>query len=150
MLYLASAVPERKGARRSVQREPILARIGAAAIAWAKGTAEMFTFIGECSVARVKLLTGKARLQRSDLLVFVEDCGVSALPIVSLLSMLFGLILAFIGAAQLMLFGAQIYVADLVGIAVVRVMGAVMCGIIMAGRTGAELAAQLGTMQDNQ
>jgi phospholipid/cholesterol/gamma-HCH transport system permease protein len=95
-------------------------------------------------------VTGRARLQRSDLLVFIEDCGVSALPIVTLLSMLFGLILAFIGAVQLMMFGAQIYVADLVGIAVVRVMGAVMCGIIMAGRTGAAFAAQLGTMQVNQ
>ncbi len=150
LLDLAAAVPERKGARRSVEREPILARIGAAAVSWAKGTAEVFTFIGDCSVGLGKLLTGRARLQRSDLLVFVEDCGVSALPIVTLLSMLFGLILAFIGAVQLMMFGAQIYVADLVGIAVVRVMGAVMCGIIMAGRTGAAFAAQLGTMQVNQ
>jgi phospholipid/cholesterol/gamma-HCH transport system permease protein len=150
LLALASAVPERKGARRSVEHEPILARIGAAAVSLGQGTAETFTFIGECSVALVKLVTGKARLQRSDLLVFVEDCGVSALPIVTLLSMLFGLILAFIGAVQLMMFGAQIYVADLVGIAVVRVMGAVMCGVIMAGRTGAAFAAQLGTMQVNQ
>ena len=63
---------------------------------------------------------------------------------------LLGLILAFIGAVQLMMFGAQIYVADLVGIAMVRVMGAVMAGIIMAGRTGAAFAAQLGTMQVNE
>jgi phospholipid/cholesterol/gamma-HCH transport system permease protein len=150
LLDLAAAVPERKGARRSVAREPVLTRIGAAALAWSEGASAMFTFIGECSVALVKLVRGRARLQRSDFLVFIEDCGVSALPIVTLLSMLFGLILAFIGAVQLMMFGAQIYVADLVGIAVVRVMGAVMCGIIMAGRTGAAFAAQLGTMQVNQ
>ena len=150
LLDLAAAVPERKGARRSVAREPVLTRIGAAALAWSEGASAMFTFIGECAVALVKLVRGRARLQSSDFLVFIEDCGVSALPIVTLLSMLFGLILAFIGAVQLMMFGAQIYVADLVGIAVVRVMGAVMCGIIMAGRTGAAFAAQLGTMQVNQ
>jgi len=61
-----------------------------------------------------------------------------------------GLILAFVGAVQLMMFGAQIFVADLVGIAMLRVMGAIMVGIIMAGRTGAAFAAQLGTMQVNE
>jgi phospholipid/cholesterol/gamma-HCH transport system permease protein len=61
-----------------------------------------------------------------------------------------GLILAFVGAVQLRLFGAEIYVADLVGIAMVRVMGAVMAGIIMAGRTGGSFAAQLGTMETNE
>ncbi|HID96661.1 MAG TPA: ABC transporter permease, partial [Thermodesulfobacteriaceae bacterium] len=71
-------------------------------------------------------------------------------PIVSLISFLVGLILAFVGIMQLELFGAQIYVADLVGIGMVRVMGAVMTGIILAGRTGAAFAAQLGTMQVNE
>jgi len=65
-------------------------------------------------------------------------------------AMFASVILAFIGAIQLMMFGAQIYVADLVGIAMVRVMGAVMVGIVMAGRTGAAFAAQLGTMQGNE
>ncbi|MFO0981414.1 MAG: ABC transporter permease [Planctomycetota bacterium] len=64
--------------------------------------------------------------------------------------MLVGLILAFVGAVQLEMFGAQIYVASLVGIAMVRVMAAVMTGIIIAGRTGAAFAAQLGTMQVNE
>ena len=73
-----------------------------------------------------------------------------ALPIVSLICFLVGLILAFIGAIQLQLFGAQIYVADLVGIAMVRLMAAIMTGIVMAGRTGGAFAAQLGTMQVNQ
>jgi phospholipid/cholesterol/gamma-HCH transport system permease protein len=69
---------------------------------------------------------------------------------VSLISLLFGLILAFVGAVQLLMFGAQIYVASLVGIAMVRVMGAIITGIIMAGRTGSAFAAQLGTMQVNE
>ena len=78
------------------------------------------------------------------------DCTAGALPIVSLISCLVGLILAFVGAVQLVMFGAQIYVASLVGIAMVRVMGAVMAGVIMAGRTGAAFAAQLGTMEVNE
>jgi phospholipid/cholesterol/gamma-HCH transport system permease protein len=72
------------------------------------------------------------------------------LPIVSMISLLVGLILAFVGAIQLQMFGAQIYVANLVGIAMVRVLGAVMTGIIITGRTGASFAAQLGTMQVNE
>ena len=73
-----------------------------------------------------------------------------ALGIVTLISFLIGLILAFMGAIQLRQFGAQIYVADLVGLGMTREMGAVMTGIIMAGRTGAAFAAQLGTMQVNE
>ncbi len=95
-------------------------------------------------------MTGKARFRRSDLLVILQDVGAQAVPIVSLISFLVGLILAFVGAIQLVMFGAQIYVANLVGIAMVREMGAIMTGIIMAGRTGAAFAAQLGTMQVNE
>jgi len=102
------------------------------------------------SLAFLKLLRGKARFRRSDFIMTIQECGVQALPIVSLISLLVGLILAFVGAVQLMMFGAQIYVASLVGIAMVRVMGAIMTGIIMAGRTGAAFAAQLGTMQVNE
>jgi phospholipid/cholesterol/gamma-HCH transport system permease protein len=80
----------------------------------------------------------------------MQECGARALPIVSLISLLVGLILAFVGAIQLQQFGAQIYVADLVGIAMVREMGAMMTAIVMAGRTGAAFAAQLGTMQVNE
>src|SRR5215467_12002773 len=70
------------------------------------------------------------------------ECGAAALPIVTLISFLVGLILAFVGAIQLEQFGAQIYVADLVGIAMAREMGALMTAIIMSGRTGAAFAAQ--------
>ena len=80
----------------------------------------------------------------------MQECGVQAIPIVSLISALVGLILAFIGAIQLEIFGVQIYVASLVGIGMVRALAAVMTGIIMAGRTGASFAAQIGTMQVNE
>lgn len=96
------------------------------------------------------MMTGKARFRRSELVTIMQECGAQALPIVSLISLLVGLILAFVGAVQLAMFGAQIYVASLVGIAIVRVMGAIMTGIIMAGRTGAAFAARLGTMQVNE
>jgi phospholipid/cholesterol/gamma-HCH transport system permease protein len=111
---------------------------------------ELITFVGEACVAIARLLIGKARFRSFDFKLFLQESGAQALPIVSLISALVGLILAFVGIIQLKLFGAQIYVADLVGIAMVREMGAIMTGIIMAGRTGAAFAAQLGTMQVNE
>ena len=80
----------------------------------------------------------------------IQEVGAEALPIVSLISFLVGVILAFLGSIQLLQFGAQIYVADLVGIGMARDMAAMMVGIILAGRTGAAFAAQLGTMQVNE
>ena len=150
LLALATAVPERKGARKESGREPFFNRIGASALVVGQSAGELFSFIGEASVAFLKFLVGKASFRRSDLSLFIQQCGANALPIVSLISFLVGLILAFVGAVQLSMFGAQIYVADLVGIAMLRVMGAIMVGIVMAGRTGAAFAAQLGTMQVNE
>jgi phospholipid/cholesterol/gamma-HCH transport system permease protein len=80
----------------------------------------------------------------------IEEVGPRALPIVSVISFLVGLILAYLGADQLRLVGAQIFIADLVAIGMVREVGALMTGIIIAGRTGAAFAAQLGTMQVNE
>jgi phospholipid/cholesterol/gamma-HCH transport system permease protein len=150
LVALATAVPERAGARRDFTKEPLLSRIGAQTIDFWNSAAEMLAFIGEASIAFGKLLIGKARFQRSDFFASVQSCGIESLAIVSLISLLVGLILAFVGAVQLRMFGAQIYVADLVGIAMVRVMGAIMAGIIMAGRIGAAFAAELGTMQVNE
>ena len=101
-------------------------------------------------LAVLALLRGKARLRGSDLAVYIQDCGASALPIVTLISFLVGLILAFVGAVQLQMFGAQIYVANLVGIGMVLEMGALMTAIIMAGRIGRPMRPRLGTMQVNE
>jgi phospholipid/cholesterol/gamma-HCH transport system permease protein len=150
LLKLATAVPEKKDARRETERESFLSRVGTDTVAFFSSAVEMLGFIGEAFFAFVKLLAGRARYKRSDLTLTLQECGAQALPIVSLISLLVGLILAFIGAVQLRLFGAQIYVADLVGIAMVRVMGPIMTGIIMAGRTGAAFAAQLGSMETNE
>lgn len=150
ILALASAVPERKGARREASKIPFLDRVGNSVVAFWRSSLEMLAFIGEVSVALMKLFVGKAQFRHSDLFLTMQECGAQALPIVSLISILVGLILAFIGAVQLKIFGAQIYVASLVGIGMVRALAAVMTGIIMAGRTGASFAAQLGTMQVNE
>jgi phospholipid/cholesterol/gamma-HCH transport system permease protein len=150
LLDLAAAVPERKGARREKSRIPFLEQIANQSIdAW-RSLIDMLNFIGEASAAFLRLLSGKARFRYSDLFRIIQETGAEALPIVSLISILVGIILAFVAAIQLRMFGAQIYVADIVGIGIVRVMGAIMTGIIMAGRTGAAFAAQLGTMQTNE
>jgi phospholipid/cholesterol/gamma-HCH transport system permease protein len=150
ILTLASAVPERKGVRRKAAKTSFVDRVGESSIAFWRSSLEMVGFIGEASVAFMRLLVGKAQFRPSDLLLTMQECGAQALPIVSLISILVGIILAFIGAIQLKIFGAQIYVASLVGIGMVRALAAVMTGIIMAGRTGASFAAQLGTMQVNE
>jgi phospholipid/cholesterol/gamma-HCH transport system permease protein len=102
------------------------------------------------SVTFVRLFHMRVRFRAVDLFLLIQQAGAQALPIVTLISFLVGVILAFVGAVQLKQFGAQIYVADLVGIAMIREMGAMMTGIIMAGRTGAAFAAQLGTMKVTQ
>jgi phospholipid/cholesterol/gamma-HCH transport system permease protein len=150
LLALASAVPERKGARKEDARETFLERVGDRTLTGTQSIKGMLGFVGEIFLAFSKLLRGKAQFRRSDLLLVIQRTGAQALPIVSLISLLVGLILAFVGAVQLKIFGAQIFVATLVAIAMMRVMGAIMAGIIMAGRTGAAFAAELGTMQVNE
>ena len=149
LLNLAYAVPERAGARRKEIRVPWLAIIGKGGLRIQKDAHALVVFIGVAALSAVALLRGKARFRWIDLWRYIQDCGPSALPIVTLISLLVGLILAFVGAVQLALFGAQIYIADLVGLGMTREMGGLMAAIIMSGRTGAAYAAQLGTMQVN-
>lgn len=150
LLRLAHAVPERKGARRAVLGVPVLARIGNLTIEIHRNWSDWLFFIGQVFFGLGNLLRGRARFRRSDLLYQIECAGPMALAIITLISTLVGMILAFVGAVQLRLFGAQIFIADLVGLGMAREMGAMMTAIIMAGRTGASYAAQLGTMQVNE
>lgn len=108
------------------------------------------SFVGDLTLSFGRLMTGRARFRRADLTDLVRDAGFDALPVVALISLLVGSILAFVGAVQLQSFGATIFVADLVGIAMVRDIGAIMAAIVIAGRTGASFAARLGTMQGNE
>ena len=150
LLDLAEAVPERAGARKAVREATVLERIGTGAVGVADSATAMLAFLGDMAVTFVRLFGMKARYRASDLWLLIQQCGAQALPIVTLVTFLVGVILAFVGAVQLKQFGAQIYVANLVGIAMTREMGAMMTAILMAGRTGAAFAAQLGTMKVTQ
>ena len=107
-------------------------------------------FIGELTVAICRIFVGQSRMRLRDWTEKLVVCGPTALPIISLISFLMGVILAFIGAIPLKWFKAEMYVASLVGIGMLRLMGPVMVGIVMAGRTSSAYAAELGTMQVNE
>ncbi|WP_419176570.1 MlaE family ABC transporter permease [Desulfosediminicola sp.] len=147
---LSKEVPKKEGAERGQTTRSFFERIGEDAIHFLKSIQKILSFIGEVTFPVWRFFSGRIQFRWSDFGIFLQETGVYAVPIVSLISFLFGVILAFVGVMQLKLFGAQVYVADLVGIATVRIMGAVMTGIIMAGRTGAAFAAQLGTMVVNE
>jgi phospholipid/cholesterol/gamma-HCH transport system permease protein len=150
LIKLAREVPPKKDTGKHEEEPPMLARIGEATLAMYGAMPDMLKFLGEITLALGRFVRGKAQIRRSDLLLIIQDVGPRSLAIVSLISFLVGLIVAYMGAVQLAQFGAQIYIANLVGLGMVREMGALMTGIIMAGRTGAAFAAQLGTMQVNE
>lgn len=127
-----------------------LARVGLDVADLVRSTGEIMTFFGEGAIAVRHFFAGRARYRRSELWVIIQESGADALPIVSLVSFLVGMILGYIGDQQLAQFGARIYVADLVGLATVIQMGALITGIVLAGRTGAAFAARIGTMQVNE
>ena len=150
LLALAAAVPEIKDTGRAEVRGSWFSHIGDKAVKAVGSIQATLEFIGDATLTFAKMIAGRVRMRRSDLMLIIQECGADALPIVSLISVLIGLILAFVGAVQLELFGAEIYIASLVAIGMTREMGAMMAAIIMAGRTGAAFAAQLGTMQVNE
>ena len=150
LLALSQAVPPRGDGVPAESREPLLARLGHAGVREAKAVGETLSFVGEATLSFVRLLRGKRAFRRGDFFLLIQQTGAEALPIVSIISLLVGLILAFVGAVQLRWFGAEIYVADLVGIAMTREMAPIMTGIVLAGRTGASFAANIGTMQGNE
>ncbi len=150
LVALAEAVPEKKGTRSQAAKEWFFTRIGRSVIGYESSVTDFLSFLGELTIAFSRFIRGKARYRRVDLLEAIQQCGAGAVGIVGLIAFLVGVILAFMGAVQLSQFGASIYVADLVGIGMVREMGAMMTAIIMSGRTGAAFAAKLGTMKVTQ
>jgi phospholipid/cholesterol/gamma-HCH transport system permease protein len=150
LLKLAETVPEKEGARGSGVEPGFVTEVGKEFLGFLTGVVDFVAFFGEVAIALGRFVRGKARFRTIDMMIAIQDCGAKAFGIVTLISFLVGVILAFMGAVQLEQFGAAIYVADLVGIGMVRDMGAMMTAIIMAGRTGAAFAAQLGTMKVTQ
>lgn len=146
LMALAEAVPE-KETGKDESAKSLFYRVGTSSIQLVEELWEIVTFTGEITLSFLRFCVGKARMRWSDVWLTIQQVGPEALPIVALISFLVGLIMGFVGAVQLQQFGASIYVANLVGLAMVREMGAIMTGIIMCGRTGAAFAAQLGSMK---
>lgn len=117
---------------------------------WMRGFGRPVTFLGEVLLSTSAALSGHRRFQMKDFIRVLTDCSARAVLIVLVVNLLVGAILAFVGAVQLAKFGAGIFVADLVGIAVAREMGAIITAVVIAGRTGAAFAAELATMQTNE
>lgn len=128
----------------------LLETIGECAIHSTNKFLKGLNFVGELFKSFYHLLIGKSIMRTGDFIDALLECGPKAIGIVGLISFMVGLILAFVGAVQLKTFGAEIYVASLVTIGMIRIMGAIMVGIIMAGRTGSSYAATIGTMQVNE
>ena len=149
--WSASPSPCRRTARTGRELGPtIVERLGVAVIGALAAAADVTSFIGEAATAIGRLLRGRALMRGRDFWLAVQQAGASALPIIGVISFLVGMIQAFVGGSQLALFGAQIFVANLVAIAMLREMGPLMAALIMAGRTGSAYAAELGTMQVNE
>lgn len=149
LLRLSQAVGERTDAKRESFRRPFLLRLGQWFLGILDSCQQAFAFVGEFVLSLWSWMQGRSQFRAIDFWDQIQDCGPRALGIVALISILVGLILAFVGSIQLHMFGAEIYIANLVGLGMFREMGAMMTGIIMAGRTGATFAAQLGAMQAN-
>jgi phospholipid/cholesterol/gamma-HCH transport system permease protein len=148
LLRLATAVPEAEDMHPpEPETSNLFTRIGRLAMDWGGEAREVFQFVGECTQALARFFLGRARFRWADVWLEIQHCGADALPIVTLISFLVGLILAYVGAVTLRPYGGLIYIANLVGLAMVREMGVMMTGVIMSGRTGASFAAQLGTMK---
>jgi phospholipid/cholesterol/gamma-HCH transport system permease protein len=107
----------------------------------------IFSFIGSVCLSIVHVCLHPRSLRTDDTLSSMKKVGVDAFPIVALISFLLGLIMAFMSSVQLQQFGANIYVASLVSLAMVRELGPIMTAIIVAGRSGSAFAAEIGTMK---
>lgn len=149
LLQLATAVPgeDRTPAPAAKRRWTFHVDL---AHALGGGCRDFVEFFGAFCRAFVRLLGGRANLRGKDFLYHLFQVGPKGLGIITLVSVLVGMILAYLGSVQLRQLGAEIFVADLVAIGMAREMGALMTGVILAGRTGAAYAAQIGTMQVNE
>ena len=131
-------------------RRPAVEEIGIIAAGMGKDLREQIVFIGETTAALFYALLNPATIRWKDVWRICERVGADALPIVALISFLLGVILAFQSAIPMRKFGAEIFVADLIGLAMLRELGPLMTAILLAGRSGAAFAAEIGTMTVNQ
>lgn len=150
LIDLVKNVPVRSVKKHISKNSSFLHNVGSNVIAAVKELGEIINFLRNTSSAFVAMLRGRALYRSSDTWLIMQQTGAEALPIVSLLNFLVGAILGYIGAMQLEKFGAEIFIGDMVGVAMTREIAAIITAIIMAGRSGAAFAAQLGTMKVNE
>jgi phospholipid/cholesterol/gamma-HCH transport system permease protein len=137
-------------APRARTKGAVVSRIGETVIDTGNEAVSIMTLIGDTLLTGGRAVRGRVYMRSADLLACIHEAGVAALPIVTVVNVLIGGILAFVGAVQLRRFGAGIFVADLIGVAMVREMVALMTAIIMSGRTGGAYAAHIATMLGNE
>jgi phospholipid/cholesterol/gamma-HCH transport system permease protein len=146
LMEMARAVPEVETTRHG-EGTSFPGRVGALGILGWDALMEAIAFVGEVSAGVFRLLLFRVRMRWRDFWVVVQSNSSGALPIVTLIAFLVGMIISFLGAVVLRRFGAGYFVSYLVGYGMLREMAALMTGIIMAGRTGAAFAAELGSMK---
>ncbi|HEU4385025.1 MAG TPA: ABC transporter permease [Anaeromyxobacteraceae bacterium] len=128
-------------------RSGLLSRLGSATVATGGRALGVLAFMGETAMAAAGGLARPRRIRWRQVLHDLQEAGFSALPIIGLLSFLMGLVIAYQGSLQLRRYGASIFVADLVGFAMLRELSPLLTAIIVAGRSGSAYAAQIGTMK---
>lgn len=127
-----------------------LTGVGQATLDMGSNIREILHFVGECFISAVRLARSPRKFRWGDCVAEMQQCGPMATPIVGLVSFLVGVTLAYTAAIVLRMFGGDIWIADLIGLATVREVGAVMTAVVLAGRTGAAFAATLGNMKTNE
>lgn len=149
LIKLAKVIPGRADVRQFVAELPLYDYVGTRALKFVNVIDDVIIFTGELYKSFARLLMGRARYIRKDFMMLIQDNGVGSILMVGFISFLIGIIFAFIEAVQLKLLGAQIFLANLMSIAMVRELAPIMTGIFMAGRTGAAYAANIGMMKAN-
>jgi len=136
--------------RRAPQTSNFITETGRATLTLLSNLKGLITFVGELLTASLKTLTRPHALRWNDMLLVVEKAGVNAIPILALVGFLIGLIMSFQAAIPMRQFGAEIFVADLIGLSLFRELGPLVTAIILAGRSGAAFSAEIGTMKINE
>lgn len=150
LVDLFGTAPLRPDGRGKGRHVGFVEDLGAAAFRFRDQVHALISFLGETTLALARAFLHPQSVRWRDTLVVAESAGVNALPLIALISFLIGLIMAFQSAIPMRQFGAEIYVANLIGLSMVRELGPLMTGIVLAGRSASAFAAELGTMRVNE
>ena len=150
LLDLAKNIRQKDFSKQIPQKLSFVENKGKSVSDFLLETKEFITYTGEITWALIQSLRHPKGIRWSDTFLVAERSGVDALPIVTLISFIVGLVMAFQAAIPMRMFGAELYVADLIGIAMVRELGPLMTAIVLAGRSSSTFAAEIGTMRINE